>query len=189
MQIIIIAEVENEHEVLSLLKKIPVDHILMDKDMIMLHSLDTIKVITDQFPEIKIVAPYSDDEKSMIHKMLQPGPKAYLLKKVKTEELVVALTTLIRGKEYLKDNRNADMGQKTDSSPIKVHKQALAVPLSTREIEISKLIANGLSTKEISQKLFISIKTVGTHRTNILKKINGRNVAGIIKFVNENGLM
>lgn len=188
-QIKIVAEATNGKEALTLLKKIPVDLVLMDVDMPVMNGFDTTRAITLQFPAVKIIALTMFDEKSIILKMMQAGAKGYLLKSVKKEELLQAITTVMEGKEYFSSDVHTALAQKTiDVLASKVQQQQLTVPLSSREMEIIKLIAQGLTSKEISEKLFISVKTAETHRTHIMRKIDAHNVAGLIKFAIQNGL-
>lgn len=186
----IVAEAGNGKEALALLEKIHVDVILMDVDMPVMNGFDAARAILLQFQSIKIIALTMFDEKSIIQKMLESGASGYLLKNVKKEELIAAILTVMQGNSYYSSEIYTAMAQKTiDSMTTKITKQKLSVPLSPREIEILKLVADGLTTNEIAKKLFISAKTVETHRAHLLSKINVRNIAGLIKFAIQNGLV
>jgi DNA-binding NarL/FixJ family response regulator len=120
----------------------------------------------------------------VIHKLIELGADGYLLKNSSKEELLVCIRGVLRNERYISSEATAillSVDEKKDTGPLS--------QLTEREIEIVKLIADGLSNKEIGDRLFISHRTVDTHRTNLMSKLDVHNVAGIVKFAIVNGLL
>ncbi len=186
----VVAEANNGKDAIEVLNKIKVDIVLLDIEMPGINGWDTAKIITSRFPHTKVIALTSYSEKAIIKKMLNAGASGYILKNIKKETLIEAITVVHRGERYfsteislalLKPSAEESIPQKQISSS--------GHSLSPREIEILKLIAAGLSNNEIGEKLFISHKTVNAHRENIMKKLNLHNIAGLVRFAIDNGLI
>ena len=185
----IIAEANNGKELLETLQKNVPDIILMDIQMPVMNGFDATLEILSLYPFIKIIALTTYDEKSIIRKMLDAGACGYILKNVKKDELIKAIETVMSGKQYYSSEITITMAKPSaeeviPSQPVAYGKNLL----SERETEILRLIAQGYTNHEIAQKLFISVKTVDTHRTNIMKKIEVHNIAGLIRYAIQNKL-
>ncbi len=188
--IVVITEALNGKEALDKLARQQVDVVLMDVDMPVMNGFETTGEIVKQYPRVKIITLTMFNEKSLINKMLGAGVSGYLLKSVGKEELYKAIRQVGDGKQYL----GADIAlsiAKPEYKDIlsKQNKITPITPLSTREIEILRCIAQGLSNTEISKKLFISARTVDNHRTNIMKKLDVHNIAGIIRYAIQNNII
>ncbi|MGZ3943281.1 MAG: response regulator transcription factor, partial [Bacteroidia bacterium] len=118
---------------------------------------------------------------------LEAGIDGYLLKNTGTDELVTALTKLAGGHNFFSDEVTAEI-MKYMSQP-KVNENKEVITLTAREVEIVRLIAEELSNAQIGEKLFISERTVETHRKNIFRKTNTKSVAGLIKYAISNKLV
>ncbi len=189
-EIKVVGYANNGKEALDIIKNLPVDVVLMDIDMPLLSGLDATKFITSQYPEIKIIALTSYNEKAVVKKMLAAGAMGYILKSIDKKELICAIKTVFDGKNYFSseitfiticNDKNADDFLLPLNSKIDL--------LTSREIEILKLIAQGMSNKEVSEILFISDKTVKAHRENIMKKLDIHNIAGLVRFAVDNKLI
>lgn len=119
------------------------------------------------------------------------GVKGYMLKTIPSDELLMAVKKIYEGKEYF----NADVTKAllTDEKSTVLHtykkKSPLLETLTNREIEIIKHISQGNTNTQIAELLFISPRTVDTHRTNIMRKLDVNNVASLIRFAFQNGLI
>ncbi|MBL7941984.1 MAG: response regulator transcription factor, partial [Flavobacteriales bacterium] len=145
--------------------------------------IDATRAIRQKFPEVRIIILSMHDEKSMISKMLDIGADGYVLKNSDKLSLTRAIEDVMAGRQYLSEEANAIL-----LSPARNQFSGKLSELTDREIEILKLVAEGLSNKEIGDKLFISHRTVDTHRTNLMTKLNVHNVAGLVRFAIQNGL-
>jgi DNA-binding NarL/FixJ family response regulator len=124
-------------------------------------------------------------EKGMVEELIAFGVDGYLLKNTGKDELINAIKTVMTGNKYFDSDVTLSLLNKstTDSKAKKDHN------LTEREIEILKLIAEGYTNKEIGEKLFISHRTVDTHRTNLMRKLGTNNIAGLIGFAIKNKLI
>jgi DNA-binding NarL/FixJ family response regulator len=177
-------EAHNGQMALEMLRILKVDLVLMDIDMPVMSGTEAIRLIKREFPDIKVIMLTMHDEKAVIHKLIELGADGYLLKNSSKEELLVCIRGVLRNERYISSEATAillSVDEKKDTGPLS--------QLTEREIEIVKLIADGLSNKEIGDRLFISHRTVDTHRTNLMSKLDVHNVAGIVKFAIVNGLL
>jgi DNA-binding NarL/FixJ family response regulator len=131
-------------------------------------------------------------ENAIIKKMMEMDVDGYLLKNADSKEVINAIRIVADGKKYFSGEVTMSfLKNKITSQPLTLSNdlsEKLAL-LSDREIEILKTIAEGYSSKEIAQQLFISHRTVETHRTNIMKKLELKKLAGLIKFAFQTGLV
>lgn len=186
----VIAEALNGKEALDKLARQQPDIVLMDVDMPVMNGYETTCEIVSRYPKVKIITLTMFNEKSLINKMLDAGVSGYLLKSVGKEELYRAIKQVFDNKQYLGGDITLSIAKPEYKDILsKQNKISPITPLSIREIEILKFIAQGLSNTEISKKLFISSRTVDNHRTNIMKKLDVHNIAGIIRYAIQNNII
>ncbi len=162
------------------------DILLLDINLPDINGIDLCKQLKATNKNLKIIAISNYDEVSFIKRMLNNGADGYLLKNTERLELLSAFKAVLNDEQYLqrdieKKLLSQSIGKKTSNS--------LLVKLTRREKEVLEAIAEELTTQEISEKLFISPKTVETHRMNIMSKLGAKNSVGIIKTAMENGLL
>lgn len=188
--IVIVAEANNGKDAIDVLNKTPVDVVLMDIEMPVMNGLDSTKIITSRYPPTKVIALTTFSENAIVKKMLNAGASGYILKNIKTETLLEAIITVHRGEKYFSSEISLVLLKPSTEEIILPKKQNSSVNLlSSREIEILKLIAEGLSNSETAEKLFISPKTVKAHRENIMKKLDLHNVVELVRCAIDNGLI
>lgn len=163
------------------------DIVLMDIGMPVLGGIDATALLKSKMPDIKIIALSMHSDKHFIKGMLEAGAKGYLFKNCTHSQLIEAIETVYAGKKYLSSEITEvliddylDKGDHPDDNPEN---------LSDRELEVLKLIADGKTTRDISEQLFVSVKTVGTHKQNILKKLNLKSTVDIIKYALKKGII
>jgi len=182
----IIGEASNGVEAIEFFKKQPADMVFMDIRMPEMSGIETTQYLTQTYPNVKVLALTMHDEEAFIYKMLNAGASGYLLKNVGKEEFVTAIQKVYKGENYFsldlatKMITNMVLTKSSDTSNEVIENEELQ--LTKREIEVIKLIAEGLTSQEIADKLFISPRTVDTHRRNLLQKLNVKNTAELIKF-------
>ena len=188
--IVIVAEANNGKDAIDVLSKTPVDVVLMDIEMPVMNGLDSTKIITSRYPPTKVIALTTFSENAIVKKMLNAGASGYILKNIKTETLLEAIITVHSGEKYFSSEISLVLLKPSTEEIILPKKQNSSVNLlSSREIEILKLIAEGLSNSETAEKLFISPKTVKAHRENIMKKLDLHNVVELVRCAIDNGLI
>jgi len=163
------------------------DILISDISMKEMSGIELVRKMKISMPQLKILALSMYSDRETISEMLVAGINGYVLKNTGTEELVAALTKIAAGQQFFSDEVTAEM-MKTFSQP-KLTDQKEAVNLTAREIEIVKLIAEEYNNAQIGDKLFISERTVETHRKNIFRKTNTKSVAGLVKFAISKNLL
>ena len=172
----IVGEASNGREVLDLLAQANANIVLMDVDMPLLDGYQTANVIKEKYPWTKIIVLTMFNDNHTIKRMLKSGVMGYITKNSSNEELLEAITVVGEGKKYIcSEVQNILLGKFSEEEVEK---------LTTREKEIIKFIVDGLSSKDISEKLFLSVKTIESHRGNIYKKLKVKNVAELIHYTN-----
>lgn len=183
-------EANNGMNLLALLKSTATDVILMDIDMGDTNGIETTRQVKELYPAAQVLGLTMHEEQHYIIPMLEAGASGYLLKDAGREELLGAIHTVYHGDSYFSQKVSATLlhaiTKQTEAPSFKAGKNQ--IPLSDRETEVLQLIARELSNGEIAEKLFISIRTVDTHRRNLLEKLNVKNTAGLVKYAIENGI-
>jgi DNA-binding NarL/FixJ family response regulator len=183
----VVGEANNGREAIRLLSILNVDVVLMDIDMPVMNGIEALKEIKRNLVGVKVIILSMHQESAMIKNLISIGADGYLLKNTNQDELVEAIRKVAGGKPCFSSGVTMSLLNETKNNSKSVDSQTEA--LTEREIEILKLIAEGFSNKEIGSKLFISHRTVDTHRTNLMKKLNTNNIAGLISFAIKNGFV
>lgn len=183
----VIATVSNGIEVLEVLKTIHIDVLLLDIDMPEMNGIDCAKIVAKDYSNVKIAILTMHEEKSLIKNLVEIGVSAYMLKTIPKNELLNAIDIIYNGGQYFNaDITNVLLNEKEKSNQ---NQNPLIDTLTKRESEIIKLIAQGNTNSQIGDQLFISPKTADVHRTNIMRKLDVHNVAGLVRFAFQNGLI
>ncbi len=182
----IASEASSGEEVISYLERNSdrVDVILMDIDMPGMGGIEATEIITQKYKNIKILALTMHSEETFISHMMKAGATGYILKEANTNELIMAINTVAAGKKYYSNEVSVAMINSLMSKD-----NSKENDLSEREIEVLKYIAAGDTNKEAGEKLFISPRTVETHRRNILSKLDVKNTAEMIKYAYQHQLI
>lgn len=178
----VVAEASNGQEVLELVRKNTGATVLLDLDMPVLNGLDTTVALTRQFPGTRILMLTMHAEPALVKRCIQAGAAGYLLKTADQDELLLAIRRVAAGKSYVDQDLNR---LSTPDSP----DIAKLASLTAREREILVLIAQGKSNPEMAEMLFISIKTVDTHRVNLMRKLDIHQLALLTQFALKAGLL
>ncbi len=186
-EIEIAAEASNGAEAVQMVEKEPFDVVLMDINMPELNGIDATEIIKKRHPATRVLALTMHAEEGFIVNMIKAGADGYILKESGRDELVNAIKAVRKGKKYYSNEVSVTMINSMLSDKPSASK--VAGDLSKREMEVLQLIVDGFTNMEIADKLFISNRTVDTHRRNLLQKLNVRNTAELVKFALKNGLV
>ncbi len=177
----VVASCENAEEAIKLTRQKHPDVVLMDINMAPFSGMEATRRIREEWPQSKIIGVTMHSQPSYARKMMQIGASGYVTKNSSREEMMEAIMEVHQGNKYV-CNEIKDM--LTDQTTKKPGGLASINSLTEREMEVINLIKKGCSSKEISKSLAISLKTVEAHRHNILKKLNLRNSASLVNFMN-----
>lgn len=165
----------NANDALEHLKKMQVDIVISDINMPDMNGIDFARKIRLIKPDQKILALSMFGEKSTIHDMVDAGVKGYILKNTGKQELITALQKIASGGTYFSQAVSNELNRVDDT----IDRRFV---LTVREREIVKYIARGMSHTEIGEVLCISPRTVDTHRTNLMRKLEVNSIAELIKL-------
>ena len=162
------------------------DLILLDIGMPVMDGIEAAKAVKTNHPDVKILVLTTYAEQAKIKKMLKIGVDGYVLKDSGKAALLNAIQTVYEGRKYYDQRVTEEI---MNSYQTKKRSSARSISLTKREKEITKLIATGQSTKEISETLFISPLTVDTHRKNIFSKLGINKAAALVQYAIKEGLI
>lgn len=165
-----------------------IDVILMDIDMGETNGIEMTQEVKASHPGIYVLALSMHGDKNYIVKMLEAGATGYILKNAGKEEMINAIHTVANGNTYFSSQVSSKLLEHI-TNPTPVRRGTEDALLTDRETEILRLIAEEYSNPEIAEKLFISVRTVDTHRRNILDKLGAKNTAGLVKYAIQKGLL
>ncbi|WP_178989577.1 response regulator [Winogradskyella schleiferi] len=185
-EVTIIASYTNAQETTEGLKKAIPDVLLLDINLPDINGIDLSKKLLKRYPELKIIALTNFEDISFVKRMLKNGVHGYLLKNTDKVELIEALKSVLSGNLYIQKSINDKLLMQMSSLSTN---NGLEIKLTRREHDVLVGISEELTTKQISEKLFISPKTVETHRMNIMSKLGAKNSVGIIKIAIEKQLL
>lgn len=160
--------------------------ILLDIQMPDMNGIDICKQVHRLYPQIKMIAFSSFDDTHYIKQIIRSGASGYLLKNADQQTVLAAIRQVMNGGEYIDESIKKILIQESISGQ---RRSMFDIPLTKREKEILKLIADGLSNQEIADQLFISLRTVETHRFNLTQKLDVKNAAGLVKEAIKRGLV
>lgn len=172
---LIIGEVNDGLELLELLKKFSPNLVILDISMPNLRGLEAIREIKKTYPQVKVLVLTMHKKKEFLRQALRDGADGFLLKEDAGSELIRAVQTVRNGGKYLSPLLSSVL------TSLAVEEEKTEV-LTMREREVLKLLAEGKRTKEIAAALYISPHTVRRHRSNIMEKLNIKNLADLVKY-------
>ncbi|MCX5889311.1 MAG: response regulator transcription factor [Deltaproteobacteria bacterium] len=185
----VVGEASDGFELLELVKKTSPQLVIMDISMPNLRGLEATREIKIINPAVKVLILTMHKDKEYLYHAFSAGAEGYLLKEDADSELLSAIDTLRRGGTYISpllSTQLADLFMQK-SRPGAEQMTSPREPLTTREREIIKLIAEGKSSKEVADLLFISSRTVQHHRANVMRKLNLKKTADLVKYALQKG--
>jgi DNA-binding NarL/FixJ family response regulator len=179
-----VGEAANGQELLDQLPTTPADVVLLDMNMPVLDGLATARRLHADYPHVRVLMLSMVDQARYIGQALDAGAHGYVLKNADKGEILVAIYTVAAGKRFLCSEVGLallDQVLATETTPAAGVASSTPV-LSHRELEVLQLLAEGLTTQHMADQLFISKRTVETHRKNILEKTGAKNTAALVRY-------
>jgi two-component system NarL family response regulator len=178
----VVGTAENGRDAVALARELEPDVVVMDIGMPDLNGVDATARIHLRNPEIKIIALSTYADKRFINEMSDAGATGYVAKASAATELMTAIRAVVKGRRYLCPRALAEVG---DTETAASRPEAA---LSRREREVLQLVAEGLRTTEIAERMHVAESTVDVHRRNIMRKLHLHNVADLTKYAIREGI-
>lgn len=191
-EIEIAGEAENGQQAIEILKNREVDLILMDISMPVMDGIDATKYISRNFSDVKVIVLSMHDDESHIINMLKAGAVGYIFKNTGKTRLIEAIKTVSSGESFFAKEASQRIMEHFMQNKAREKRNGSMKDvehLTEREKEVLKLIAEEYTNQEIANKLFLSPRTIDTHRRNLLQKLRVKNTAGLVKFAIKCGLL
>ncbi len=177
---------DSGRDLFFLLEHIPVDLVLLDLDMPVMGGTEVLRRLKETRPRVKVVILTMHDEPAVVRDLMDRGADGYLLKTCGRDELLRAVQAVKDGNRHFSTAITEGLLRQRMEKSVG---DGRLRELTTREREILGALAEGLSNKEIGERLFISARTVDTHRSNLMKKLGVHNVAGLVRLAMAEGLV
>ncbi|MBI5401790.1 MAG: response regulator transcription factor [Ignavibacteriae bacterium] len=190
-QFIIVGEASDGVEALDLIAKHKPDVAVLDISMPRLNGIEATKIIKNKYPDTRVLILTIHENEEYIQQMILAGADGYVVKNAEKKEIFEGVRSVAMKETFfsptvskvlleglIKRTRNKELIENDNYNK-----------LTKREMEVFQLIAEGLTSKEISQKLFLSISTVNSHRMNIMKKLDIHDIASLVKYAIQKNLI
>jgi len=182
----VVGEAANGQEFLNLIESTKADMILMDIQMPVLNGIEATEIALKKYPDLKIIALTMFSDEEYIQRMIDSGVKGFLLKNITKEILDQALKSIAAGNNYY----SPELWEFFTKAITKESKALNSeIKFTKREMEVIQLLCDGLSNKEIADKLFISERTVVGHKSNLLQKTNCKSTIGLLAYAIKNKIV
>lgn len=185
----VVGEAGNGREAVELATQLKPDLVLMDLAMNDLNGIDATRQLAAQHADVRVIMLSMHGDEQYIYESLKAGAKGYVLKSSAFKELITGIREVCAGRTYVSPSLSNVVVNDYVRRAKGEHKPTELDKLTTREREVLQLIAEGNSSAEVAQMLYISVRTVDTHRHNIMEKLDIHSIAGLTKFAIRNGLV
>ena len=179
----IVGEAGNGKEAIDMVKQSRPDVVLMDIHLPILNGISSSKRIITHFPKVKILALSHSSDQDCVLNMIQAGANGYIVKEGTMDELKTAIKALANGSSYFSQNISSTLFTHLKNNDFKIDPRRNGLEkLTVRELEILKFVSEEFSNQEIAHQLFISPRTVETHKRNLIQKLKVKNAIGLVKY-------
>jgi two-component system response regulator NreC len=183
----VVAEAQDGFTTVRLVQKLAPNVVIMDIGMPEMNGIDATRQIIHESPGVKVIALSMHSDRRFVLQMLKAGASGYLLKDSAFEELITAIHTVVMGQPYLSP-KVTDVVVKEYLHGLAKHETTVFTALTAREREVLQLLAEGKTTKQIASALTVSVKTIETHRQQLMEKLNIHSIAELTKYAIREGL-
>lgn len=172
----IVGEAQTEAEACRLVRELIPDAVIVDLSLAQGDGFNVVRDVSTHFPDLRVLVLSMHDEAVYAERLLAEGASGYIMKEAATEQLVIALRTVLRGERYLSDNLKRMLVERTSRNA------GQSTRLSIRELQVISLIGLGQGTREIAEALSLSVKTVESHRHTIKRKLALETNAQLVQY-------
>jgi len=174
-------QAEDAHQAMQALKELKPDMAIVDISLKETSGMELIKDLNAQYPNLPVLALSMHDESLYAERALRAGAKGYIMKAEATEKVIMAIRKILSGGIYLSDKMSSKMMHKFVGGNAEINTSPVE-RLSDRELEVFQLIGKGFGTRQISERLFLSIKTIETYRAHLKEKLNLADAAELLQY-------
>lgn len=187
----VVGEAQDGEEAIEKTKQLRPDVIIIDLSMPKLSGIEATQIIKKEYPDVNVLVLTMHESEEYVYQILKSGAAGYVLKSAGKEELSAAIRAVVRGERFFSPRVSQIMAEgylrRVDATG--EHAQGEDVPLTKREKEILTLVVKGLTNQQIADQLSISPRTVDTHRTNIMQKLDIHDVVNLVRYAIERGIV
>jgi two-component system, NarL family, response regulator NreC len=183
----IVGEAEDGRSAVKLAKKLDPDAVIIDISMPGLNGIEATRQIHQEAPQVKVIVLSMRSDRRAVLAAFAAGASGYLLKEAAFEEMVVAIKVALKGQTYLSP-AIAHVVVRNSIEYWSASAEPMGRGISSREREILQLVAEGRSSKEMAESLYVSVKTIETHRKQIMNKLNLHSIAELTKYAVREGV-
>ena len=181
----VVGKAHTGRDALAMVTKLKPDLVLMDINMPHMDGIEATKRLRKASPATRVIVLSMHGHREFVLELLDSGVGGYLLKTAGKQELMEAIRTVADGRQYIAQELQA-LAAQSDRNADREGELRYG-PLTSREVQVVKLILQERTTQEIADTLFLSVATIETHRRNIFHKLDCRNIAGLVKYAMERG--
>jgi DNA-binding NarL/FixJ family response regulator len=174
-------QAEDAHQAIKAVKELKPDMAIVDISLKETSGMELIKDVKAQFPNLPTLALSMHDESLYAERALRAGARGYIMKAEATEKVILAIRTILSGEIYISEKMASKMMQKLVGGNTEISASPVE-RLSDRELEVFQLIGKGFGTRQISERLYLSIKTIETYRAHIKEKLNLADAAELLQY-------
>jgi DNA-binding NarL/FixJ family response regulator len=179
--LVVCGQAEDAHQAMKAIKELKPNMAVVDISLKETSGMELIKDINAQYPNLPVLALSMHDESLYAERALRAGAKGYIMKAEATENVITAIRKILSGEIYLSDKMSARMMRKLVGRATEISTSPIEL-LSDRELEVFNLIGKGYGTRQISERLHLSIKTIETYRAHIKDKLNLADAAELLRY-------
>jgi len=184
---VVVGEASNGEDALQMARQLRPDVVVMDISMPGCGGIEATRQLTESVPGVHVLILSLHEDSSLLQEALRAGASGYILKRALESELINAINAVARGDMYVHPAMTRALFFEEETEPAK--EQASLDPLTPREIEVIQLLANGYTNRQIASALAISIRTVESHRSNLMNKLDLHNRSDLVRYAARNGLL
>jgi len=179
--LVVCGQAEDAHQAMKAIKELKPDMVIVDISLKETSGMELIKDIKARYPNLAVLALSMHDESLYAERSLRAGAKGYIMKAEATENVVTAIRKVLCGQIYVSDRMAAKLIHKLVGGKTEVGASAID-RLSDRELEVFRLIGQGYGTRQIGEKLHLSVKTIETYRAHIKEKLNLADAGELLQY-------
>ncbi len=179
--LIVCGQAEDANQAMKAVKELKPDIVIVDISLKETSGMELIKDLNVKYPKLPLLALSMHDESLYAERVLRAGAKGYIMKAEATEKVIMAIRKILSGEIYISDKMASKMMRKLVGGSSEINASPVEL-LSDRELEVFQLIGKGFGTRQIAERLYLSVKTIETYRAHIKEKLNLEDSAALLRY-------